>query len=85
MVVGNQLQADQSNFFVCLFLFKSLNQHIGMSFSSNSYCPPTIFQSMLQKSSTQGKLEAVTSAAPRLVVQIEEAQNLLQLSGLWSE
>ena len=53
-----------------------------MSFSGNSYCPPNMFlQNMLQNSSTQGRLGAVSLAASRLVVRIKEAQKFVQLSG----
>ena len=40
------------------------------------------FQSMLQKSSTLGRLGAVTLAGSTEVVQIKEAQKLVQLSGV---
>ena len=44
MVVGNQLQAEQSKLLcVLVAVFKSLNQfiYIGMSFSGNSYTAKT--------------------------------------------
>ena len=58
-----------------------------MSFSGNSYCPPTMFlQSMLQKSSNLGRLGAVTLAASRVAsCTIDEAQKLVQLSGVWNK
>ena len=51
-----------------------------MSFSSNSFW--MFLQTMLRNSSTLGGLGAVTLAASRVVVQIKEAQKLVQLSGI---
>ena len=67
------LVAEQSKL-LCVCLFENFNWfiYIGMTFSGNSYCPPTMFfQSMLQNSSTLGRFRAVTLAASRLVAASE--------------
>ena len=66
-VVGNQLQAEQSKL-LCVLV------PVYMSFSGNS-CPPSMFlqTQFVTKLINSGRLEAVTLAASRLVVQIEEA------------
>ena len=46
---------------------------------------PCSFKVCYKNSSTLGRLGAVTLAASMLVVQIEEAQKLVQLSGVWNE
>ena len=69
MVIENQLQAKH---------FKLLCV-LAPAFKNFNHVLPTNLQSMLQNSSTLGR-SVVTLATPRLVVQIKEAQKLVQLS-----
>ena len=65
-VVGNQLQAEQSKL-LCVLV------PVYMSFSGNSIILPTIHVPSNSVCYKTHQLEAVTLAASRLVVQIEEA------------
>ena len=84
MVVGNQLQADQSKLlFVLVPVQKFQSVYIHWDELFWQLVLPMFLQSTyVTNSSTLGRLGAVTLAASRLVVQIEEAQKLVQLPGV---
>ena len=80
MVVRNQLQAEQSKLLCVLVPVQSVYMHWNELFWQLLLHVPSKY--VATNSSTLGRLGAVTLAASRVVVQIKEAQKLVQLSGV---
>ena len=81
MVVGNQLQVEQSKLMCVLVPVQSVNARWDeLSLATHIAHQPCSFKICYKNSTTLNRLGAVTLAAPRLFAQIKQAQKLVQLS-----